>query len=319
MTERAKGHPLILSLLVGLVLLIPVAAAVLLVPTRKCPYCEGLGLEEEPSDPNRWVRQADLLPRVCDCCGDRGKVGRFKGCQEKWKWGPQAPVHRRKHAETFGEIRRFRIERVRLNATEGVEGEPPSGISHRPDLIPILAAALQDEEPAVRRNAALGLAGMNHEQALPAMIGALKQPGCDEVETLSRGIQWLARSPAQRPVVIAAMRELLELQPQAPFTARFYLTTVLMELGEPCNSDVFIEGLNKWSRISEISTKAVVRFDRKDAILMLIKTMAGRPPLYMEDYGEALSQLTGENFGKDPTAWYRWFEKNKDRFPPQIE
>jgi hypothetical protein len=47
--------------------------------------------------------------------------------------------------------------------------------------------------------------------------------------------------------------------------------------------------------------------------------MAQRPPDSLERFAEALSQLTGENLGKDPTAWFRWFEKNKDRFPPQTE
>jgi hypothetical protein len=92
-----------------------------------------------------------------------------------------------------------------------------------------------------------------------------------------------------------------------------------MELREPCNSDIFLQRLKRFSQGSAIAIQGIVTHDRKDAILLLIKEMAQRPPDSLERFAEALSQLTGENLGKDPTAWFRWFEKNKDRFPPQTE
>jgi HEAT repeat protein len=319
MTEKSKGHPLILGLLMGLVLLIPATAGLLFYPTQRCPYCRGLGLKEEPSGNARWIREADLVPRACDCCRGRFKVGRFN----RWRWqqgkAPEPPVYRVEDVDSFAEVRRLRIRQIREYALEGVEEQPPTGRSHRPDLIPVLSDALLDEDYLVREEAAFGLVGMNHEQALPALAAALKRLDGDQQGTLSQGILRLARIPELRSAAVAALREAAEEGPKGPTDTRFYASAALMELREPCNSDIFLQRLKRFSQGSAIAIQGIVTHARKDAILLLIKEMAQRPPDSLERFAEALSQLTGENLGKDPTAWFRWFEKNKDRFPPQTE
>jgi len=306
--------------LAGLLLLVPVGGLILLMPVETCPYCLGKGLLEEPPQAPpavRWVRQADLVPRVCDCCRDHWKLGRFRARRWDRVSSPQPPIYRTEEAAAYQSVRRIRIKKI-SEETRVWAGPPPlRGSSSRPDLIPVLAAALQDEDYAVRATAAYGLAGMNHELALPYLIGAFKSETRAE-EGLCRGLQELAGSPALREQIVAFLREVVEAK-SFSLDARFYSAVALMDLGQLHNSDVFVEALRRHYRYSDQLMTAIIHYDRKDTISMTIQAMASTPPPQMEGLANVLSELTGEKFGSDPTAWYHWFEKNKDRFPPQVE
>jgi len=318
MDERPKSSSVPLILLAVLLLLIPLAAVLLLAPMVPCPYCHGVGLLEAPPLKDRWIREADLVPRVCDCCGDRLKIGRFR----EWRFrapNPDRPIFVKGTEAGFLATRKFRIHWLAVATLEGVTGTPPVGVSKSTEHVPLLTGALQDEDREIRTEAATTLSRMNRKENLPLLVAESKRPSCDVPEILVSGIQGLARHPDLRRAAVEGLKEICEPSSSAPPDSRFFAAAALLELKEPCNSDYFIEHLKSWSEGSKIACRGVALCDRKDALLILIKEMARRPPEYMGSYAEALSSLTGEKFGNDPTAWYRWFEKNKDRFPPQIE
>jgi len=319
--QKSRSTASYAVLISGLLLLVPAGALTVLLPTQICPYCREQQLLEEPSPFPQgilWVRQADLIPRTCDCCGGRGKIGRLKAWRRATVTSPKPPVFRAGELNVFVDIRRSRISHLVADAGVSASPAPLRGPSSRPDLIPVLAAALQDEDGQVRILAAHGLAEMRLEQALPPMIRTLRNSDDYMGGELCRGIRELAASPGLRAEAVAALAEVFQ-QPSSSFDLRLCCAVALMDLGELRNSDFFVQSLARYHYKSDLMIRAIVHYDRKDAIRMIIRTMAGTPPPYMGGLADALEKLTGEKFGPDPTAWYRWFEANKDRFPPQVE
>jgi hypothetical protein len=319
MDEQPKSHALLVTILVLLALTIPAGAIALMIPMVQCPYCRGEGLVEEPAIQNHWTREADLIPRACPCCGDRRKISKLKKWRSQGSPRAMPPLYTRGARSSFSEVQMDRIRALSVTATAGVMGEPPVNSSMRGDLVPVLLEALKDGNEEIRIKAAEALARMNRKENLPLFVAEVKRPGVQPPNALIVGIQWLARDPELRADAVAVLKEVCEGAARFPPDARFHAAAALLDMDETTSSDIFLQFLHSSDDAARISTRGIVRYDRKDAISLLIKTMEGQSADQMNNQAEALMKMTGEKFGRDADAWSRWFEKNKDRFPPQKE
>lgn len=311
------------SLLLAAVVIAASATTVGFVVRVPCPQCLGEGLMAEPPGDawkTHWVFERDLTPAECPSCSDRLKVSLFR------KWGrgpertPEPPLYRAKHGEAFREKRRARIGELRNLAIRGMGRDcPPSGTSSRPDLLPILAAAFDDEDGKVRAHAILTVAEMNHEKALPVLLGALNHEDSDVQQTACLGLGWLGRAASVREAAIKELTGVYDSADKTELQVRVEAARALFDLGALRSADLFVEALKEKQVRWEIARKVFVHFQRKEFTFALIKKMATVDPSRTSEYGQDLERLTGEKFGDDPVKWYRWFEQNRASYPPQIE
>jgi hypothetical protein len=254
----------------------------------------------------------------CPSCLDRKRVSLLR----KWRWTSEqepAPPRYRVKPDTFTEVRRIRIALLRDEVLKGMERVDPSlRTSDRLDLLPALAAALEDEDGKIRAHAMLAVAEMNHEKAFPVLLAALKHDDSNVQSHACRGLERLGRPHALREAVVSALTQVADSGEENEFEVRLEAASALFELGELRSADLFVEAL-KLRRRSVIARKVIVQFQRKDVILLLVRWMVTVPPNQTDEFGQDLERLTGEKFGDDPVRWYRWFEKNRASLPTQLE
>ena len=312
-------------LLAGLLVLASLAATAGLLIRVPCPHCLGKGLVTEPPAEvreTRWIRARDLTPVPCWCCGNRFKVGLFR----KWRWidlMPEPPFHQ-KDAETFTETRRARIAHLRDEAVRWEDREDSDPLpSSRPDLLPVLAQALEDEDGKVRAHAMRAIAEMNLEEALPILVAGARSDDGNAQAHACRGLGWLGRSASLRDAAVAALTKVLESEDVDEFQVRLQAATSLFDLGALPSANFFIQATKEkqLSRPSEweFARKVFVRFRTKEALSLLVIAMGNVRPEEKSGYGRDLETITGQSFGDDPVKWYRWLEKNRASLPPQIE
>ncbi len=211
------------------------------------------------------------------------------------------------------------VVELRREATEKLGGHPPQGHSPHPDLIPLFQQSLRDVDKEVRKQASWALAYMNHRKALPALQEAVAHRDSDVNYPAAIGLGWLGRHPEIRTPVVEALKRSLQEKASPSFDQRYVVACSLAELGEIPDDGILLEGLKKGHGQVSLGAKVMANQGRTDAILLIIKRMASVAPVDAADTGKALETLTGESFGGDVVKWYRWFEKNRDRFPAQIE
>jgi hypothetical protein len=314
-------------LLAGLFVVLSVAATAGLLIRVPCPLCLGQGLVTEPAAEiraTRWIRARDLAAVPCWCCADRLKINLLRN----WRWGsdrvPQPPFHRAKDDEAFTEARRARIAALRDEAVrwEDRDGAPPSP-SSRPDLLPLLVQALEDEDGKVQAHAMRAIAEMNLEAGLPVLLAGLKHQNGYVQTYACLGLGTLGRSTGARPAAVAALKKVLESEDIDEFAVRLQAATSLFDLDELPSAQFFIQATKEKQlhRQSEWETarRVFVRFRTKEAISLLVLRMAKAIPPETASYGRDLEQLTGQTFGDDAPRWYRWLQENRAGLPPQLE
>jgi hypothetical protein len=310
--------------LVGLVLATGAGVIPTLILTSPCPKCLGQGLVQEPpefKESSHWVAARDLIHLECDTCLDHGKVSQFKKWRWKEPWTPAPPIYRAKELSAFTERRLERIDRVGHQAKAGTGGHPPTASSFRPDLLPLLAEALEDEERDVWRRAAWTVAYMNHPDALPVLLRGVQHPDHGVQTPACIGLGWLGRAESLRGKILPALVRVYQGQTGAIFAVRLDAAGFLLDWGEIQDPSFFLEAMTSgFGNRSEVR-RAMARFGRKDAVLPLIKQLAVYTPKTESaaECAQALEVITGENFGPDPVRWYRWFEKNQSTLPKQLE
>jgi hypothetical protein len=297
------------SLLLAVVLILATAATVCFAVRVPCPECLGEGLVQEPPGDwkARWIRERDLLPMECPSCSDRHRISLFR----KWRRGsvkaPTPPVYRAKQTKEFADKRRLRATFLRDESAVGL-----NGAFSRAEILPLLTGALDDEDSNVRVYAVEGIAELKDEKALPVLLEALNHPEVLVQVRACRGLGWL-------PIREGMIPALKKAGDSAVPDVRIAAASALIDLGASFSADPFLEALKLkgvgWPDVR----KVIVHFQRKEFTSALIKEMAKSPPNWAANYGKALEFLTGEKFGNDSVAWYRWFEKVRDTYPPQIE
>ena len=293
----------------------------ILVPkSQTCPVCEGRGLLVEPPahGVTLWTgSEKFLLPFSCDCCGDRGKVSVLR----RWRWKdsprPAPPVYLRGDASLFKVERQKRIEGMQQEAIRGVTGWPPVGTTSRPDLIPLIAQAIDDDDHNIRYIAVMLLVAMNHEATLVPLTHALESKDSEVRAKACFGLSCLGRSALLKDSVVPLLKTACDRLMSDPLEARYPAAVALYRLGELHTAEPFVENLSRYHEEPEVVAGALADFNRKDAILGLIKQMAAIPGEHLKFFGAALRRLTGESIRDDPVAWYRWFERHEDQLPPQ--
>ena len=311
-------------MLAGLVLVLGLAVVPTVLRLAQCPTCEGQGLVAEPAAGAahaQWLSGKDLVHVECGYCRDSGKVSLL----QRWRWDPKMapapPTYRRGGGAAFVEQRRRRVTLLCTEVIGGSDSAKPGASTRRPDLLPVLAAALGDEDGRVRGVAAAALAQAAHESGVPFLLEALKHPDLEVRRWAGRGLADFADHPRLGTQVIAELRRVSSPGGDPDFDVRYIAASALFEHGQPVDSSIFVEALRGDHDHSPFIARTIAALGRKDAIYLLIRRMAllspGNPDA--APAREALETLTGERLGDDPVRWYRWLEKNRSRFPPQVE
>jgi hypothetical protein len=311
-------------LLAGLLIVLSLAASAGLLVRYPCPTCEGEGLVAE-LDPDawktRWIRRRDLIPVICPTCDDRFKLNLYRRWRDKPDRPAEPPLYKAKNDEVFLEMRLIRIGRLSEMAAVGlVMDEPRRKKSLRPDLLPVLGAALHDEDGKIRRHAIATIVDMNRDEAFPLVLAAARQDDDDDVRRIAcQGLGWFARLPAFREESLRILTKMVDDPDVDDFSVRVEAANALFDLGVLPHANVHVEALRQDRGYGDVARKVAIHFRRKDVILLLIRRMSVGAPERSAAVGADLERLTGERFGNDPVKWYRWFEKNRDSLPPQIE
>jgi HEAT repeat protein len=189
------------------------------------------------------------------------------------------------------------------------------------DLLPQLGGALDDDNEDVRHQAAWTLSYMNHPGTLPLLLQSLTHPDARVQAIACTGLGWLGRTIPLRGQIVPTLVQVYEAAAERTFEVRLEAASVLLEWGEIREPSVFLEAIKRGHATRPAVRKAIVRFERKDAILLLIKHLAtyAAKTDTSNECALALEHLTGEHLGTDAVAWYRWFEKNRASLPDQLE
>jgi len=298
------------KLLLGAVLLLATAATVCFAVRVPCPHCLGEGLVQEPPAAawkTRWIRERDLTPVECPSCSDLHRISLFR----KWRRGsqgsPYAPVYRARNMVAFTAQRQVRAASLMDEATREL-----NGTASRSDILTLLAGALDDEDGKVRAYAIQGIIELRDEKATSVLLRALDHQDHVVQRLACKGLGWL---PIREGILPALKRAGGSADPDVQLAA----TWALFELGALPSPEPLLTALKeKRIRWSE-AKKVIVHFQRKEYTFAIIQEMARTPPDRQAEFGQDLERLTGEHFGADPVKWYRWFEKVRDSYPPQIE
>jgi tetratricopeptide (TPR) repeat protein len=213
------------------------------------------------------------------------------------------------------EDRRRLVTEIREAACRLSGGHPPSGESDRPDLVPILVAALQNNDPEVRSQAACALAYMNHSEAFAPLLEALWHADPTVRYCSVMGIEWIGRRANFQERAIAALRKKFDL-PDDDFRVTLHVASSLVALKALEDPSIFLRALREDNANDALAAQALAALDRRDAIELMIERMRGSD--LNHHLRLALQKLTGHDAGMEYADWRDWFKHNRGHFPSQL-
>ncbi len=147
------------------------------------------------------------------------------------------------------------------------------------EAVPALIAAIDDTEPSVRHQAVYSLGYIGDEQAVPALM-----------KVLTEGDDTLISAACSS---LKAMKE--KAAPAVPL------------LVEKVQSDEYMVASGALDALSAIGPAAL------EAVPTLIGLMEKGKESTISGWivGNALEDITGQDFGEDAAAWRKWWEENK--------
>jgi HEAT repeat protein len=206
---------------------------------------------------------------------------------------------------------------IREAATAGCGGHPPTASSHRPDLLPVLDAALTNDEQEVRTQAICSLAYMKHKDAFPLLVKAFASEDRTVRYYACMGVEWLADFPALRAPAIRALEAARDRKDEASFNVRLHAASALASLRVPQGPTIFIEALRNPKANEALAAHALADMGRKEAIELMVKRLETAVPSGDWHLSQCLKQLTGADLGKDAASWRAWLEANRSQLPEQ--
>jgi hypothetical protein len=125
-------------------------------------------------------------------------------------------------------------------------------------------------------------------------VGLIKNPGANAKEIGKR-----AMADAEPGVRLAAL-------------------SAFAERKDPSFVDLALKTLSdaNWA-MRQASVRALASLGDTKAVAAVVTQMAAEEGRMLEEFGEALTKLTGQKLGPNADAWRRWYEDNKGRFAPK--
>lgn len=215
------------------------------------------------------------------------------------------------------EARRSLMREIGQQATPERK-HPPLVSSDRTDLLPVLAAALENDDEQVRESAILTLSYMKCRDALPILDRSLESRYPTVRYYACMGLHWLGEEPDLRERVIAGLQSAQARRGEA-FDIRLQASASLDDLGVKQDSAIFVEALRDPRANAAQAAKVLARMRRKETLELMITRLKTATPSTDHWLHMALKDLTGVDFGTDADTWQRWLEINRLALPEQIK
>ena len=209
------------------------------------------------------------------------------------------------------------IREIRQEAAPGAK-HPPVKSSDRTDLLPVLEAALENDDDRVRTEAICGLCYMKCRDTLPILEWSLESAYPTVRYYACMGLLWLADEPDLRERVSAGL-EKAQTRPGEAFGVRLHASASLDELGVKQEDTIFIEALRNPRANAAQAATVLARMRRKDTIELMVVRLKTAVPSTDHWLSLALRDLTGEDFGTNAETWQRWLDVNRAALPEQIK
>jgi HEAT repeat protein len=213
--------------------------------------------------------------------------------------------------------RRRLIEEIRAEGTIGLGGHPPKGSSKRTDLLPVLEAALANEDEQVRSEAVLTLAYMKCPDALPVLERALASPHRTVRYYACMGVEWLADFAALRSSCVAALEKARDRKEEDDRNVELHAAAALHGLGVKQEPALFLEALRDPKANEALAAGILADLGRKEAVELIVTRLRTAVPDGDHYLAEALAKLTGASCGKDADAWQKWLDAHRSELPEQ--
>lgn len=210
------------------------------------------------------------------------------------------------------------MEEIKAEAAPGAT-HPPKRASDRTDLLPVLDAALANDDAEVRLRAIHSLAYMKCRDALPLLLKSLASEDAQVRYYGVMGLEWLADAPDLRPKIVEALIGARDRKEEDHFDVRLHAAAALVKLGEPQDPGIFIEALKNEHANEALAAGALATLGCKEAIELIVKRLATAVPSSDHWCAVALEKLTGEKFDKDAAKWGAWLEANRAKLPEQAK
>jgi len=194
---------------------------------------------------------------------------------------------------------------------------PPTESSNRVDLLPVLEAAIDGDDPKVSYQAICTLCYMNCKDAFPILERELRSERQVQRQMACMGIEWLAAMPEVRARAIADLEAARDRAGEG-LGVRLAATSALLGAGVPQEPKVFLEALRDPRGNEAQAAKHLADMGRKDTIeLMIVRLRTAVPS---SDYwlAKSLNQLTGADLGKDAKEWQEWLDAHRAELPEQL-
>lgn len=215
------------------------------------------------------------------------------------------------------EARRELMREIGQEATPDRK-HPPLVSSDRTDLLPVLAAALENDDDPVRTSAILTLSYMKCREALPILERSLESAHPTVRYYACMGLHWLGEEPDLRERAIAGLKSAQSRRGEA-FDIRLHASASLDDLGVSQDSAIFVEALRDPRANAAQAARVLARMRRKETLELMIVRLKTATPSTDHWLHMALKDLTGVDFGTDAETWQRWLEINRLALPEQIK
>jgi len=215
------------------------------------------------------------------------------------------------------EARHKLMAEIRREATP-YSGHPPAQSSPRTDLLPVLEAALGNDDDRVQTEAICTLCYMKCRDALPILEKAFESKHPTVRYYACMGVEWLADEADLRLRVVMALEKARYRQDEV-FSVRLHAAAALANLGEEQEPKIFLDALRNPRANEALAASVLARMGRKDAIELMIVRLRTAVPSGDHWLGEALKKLTGQELGTDANAWQEWVDAHRSELPEQLK
>ena len=208
------------------------------------------------------------------------------------------------------------ITSVRNRSSQG--GHPPTEVSSRVDLLPVLEAALKHRNDEVRIQGVCALAYMNNKATVHLLKKALKDKHSSVSYYGLMGLGWLLDEAELKDELTGLFKVVMKDEKQA-LDNRLMAASALSDEGLLKEASVLLIPLKTSRGNAALAASMLAKMGRKDAIELLIIRLKTAQPSTDYHIGRALATLTGKSFGTDDLKWRQWLEDNRETLPEQLK
>jgi HEAT repeat protein len=195
---------------------------------------------------------------------------------------------------------------------------PPTRSSDRTDLLPVLTAALENDDDRVRTEAICALCYMKCKATFPILEKAFESRHTIVRYYATMGVEWLGDFDDLRPRAVSLF-EMVRDREGEDINVRLAATTSLANLGVPQEAKIFIEALRDPRANEALAAGMLNKMGRTDTIELMIARLRTAVPSADHWLTEALAGLTGQNLGTNAKAWQDWLDAHRAEFPEQLK